>query len=131
LEEEKATLEGMAESHGELLMEITRETGLDRMGEEEDDEEEEEDVDDEGDDTAPPAATPPPPAPPAATPKEIDEEGPLVVVPKQEAPMPHEVVPADAEPVMTQLCLYHPLRLEDNFDDLDDDTSKYHSDMDE
>jgi hypothetical protein len=131
LEEEKATLEGMAESHGELLMEITRETGLDRMGEEEDDEEEEEDADDEGDDAAPPAATPPPPAPPAATPKEIDEEGPLVVVPKQEAPMPHEVVPVDAEPVMTRLCLYHPLRLEDNFDDLDDDTSKYHSDMDE
>jgi hypothetical protein len=33
LEEEKATLEGMVESHDELLMEIARETGLDRMGE--------------------------------------------------------------------------------------------------
>jgi hypothetical protein len=32
LEEEKATLEGMVESHDELLMEITRETGLDRIG---------------------------------------------------------------------------------------------------
>jgi hypothetical protein len=33
LEEEKATLEEMVESHDELLMEIARETGLDRMGE--------------------------------------------------------------------------------------------------
>jgi hypothetical protein len=33
LEEEKATLEGMVESHNELLMEIARETGLDCMGE--------------------------------------------------------------------------------------------------
>jgi DNA repair exonuclease SbcCD ATPase subunit len=32
LEEEKATLEGMVESRDELLMEIARETGLDRMG---------------------------------------------------------------------------------------------------
>jgi hypothetical protein len=32
LEEEKATLEGMVESHDELLMEIARETGLDCMG---------------------------------------------------------------------------------------------------
>jgi hypothetical protein len=39
LEEEKTTLEGMVESRDELLMEIARETGLDRMGE--DDEEEE------------------------------------------------------------------------------------------
>jgi hypothetical protein len=30
----------MVESHDELLMEITRETRLDRMGEDEDDEEE-------------------------------------------------------------------------------------------
>jgi hypothetical protein len=33
LEEEKATLEGMVESRDELLMEIARETRLDRMGE--------------------------------------------------------------------------------------------------
>jgi hypothetical protein len=35
LEEEKATLEGMVESHDERLMETARETGLDRMGEDE------------------------------------------------------------------------------------------------
>jgi hypothetical protein len=61
LEEEKATLEEMVESHDELLIEITREMGLDRMGEEEDEEEEEEDdADNGGDATAPPATTPPP-----------------------------------------------------------------------
>jgi hypothetical protein len=65
LEEEKATLEGMVESHDELLMEIDRETGLDHMGEDEDDEE---DADDGGDGTAPPAAAPPPPVPPATAP---------------------------------------------------------------
>jgi hypothetical protein len=63
LEEEKATLNGMVESRDELLMEITRETGLDRMGEEEDEEEEEEDADDRGDATTPAAAASPPPAP--------------------------------------------------------------------
>jgi hypothetical protein len=40
LEEEKAIIEGMVESRDELLMEITRETGLDRMREDGDDEEE-------------------------------------------------------------------------------------------
>jgi DnaJ-domain-containing protein 1 len=60
LEEEKATLEGMIESHDELLMEITREMELDRMGE---DEHDEEDVDDGGDAAAPLAAAPPPPTP--------------------------------------------------------------------
>jgi DnaJ-domain-containing protein 1 len=68
LEEEKATLEGMVESHDELLMEIAREMGLDRMGEDEE-EEEEEDADDGGDATAPPAAAPPPPAPSATVPE--------------------------------------------------------------
>jgi hypothetical protein len=130
LEEEKATLEGMVESHDELLMEIARETGLDGMGEDEDDEEEEEDANDRGDAIAPPAAAP----------EEIDEEGPVEVIPEEEALVPHEVVLADAEPVMPQLCLYHalmrdyeenPLRLEDDFDDLDDDPSKDHSDMNE
>jgi peptidoglycan hydrolase CwlO-like protein len=66
LEEEKATLEEMVESHDELLMEIAREKGLDRMGE---DEEEEEDVDEGGDAAAPPTAAPPPPAPPTAVPE--------------------------------------------------------------
>jgi hypothetical protein len=31
LKEEKATLKGMVESHNELIMEIARETALDRM----------------------------------------------------------------------------------------------------
>jgi hypothetical protein len=138
LEEEKATLEGMVKSRDELLMEIARETGLDRMGEDEDDEEEEEDANNGGDASAPPAAAPPP-MPPAAAPEEIDKEGPMEVIPEQEAPVPHEVVPIGAEPVMPQLRLYHalmrdyegnPLRLEDDFYDLDDDPSKGHSDMD-
>jgi hypothetical protein len=89
LEEEKATLEGMVESRDELLMEITREMGLDRMGEDEDDEE---DGDNGGDAAAPPAAAPPPLAPPAVMPKEIDEEGPVEAIPEQENPMLHEVV---------------------------------------
>jgi hypothetical protein len=140
LEEEKATLEGMVESHYELLLEITREIGLDHMGEDEDDEEEEENADDGGDAIAPPAATPPPPAPPATAPEEIDKEGPMEVIPEQEAPVSDEVIPADAEPMMPQLHLYHalmrgyeekPLRLEDDFDNLDDDPSKDRSDMDE
>jgi hypothetical protein len=72
-------------------------------------------------------------------PEEIDEEGHVVVIPEQEAPMPHEVVPADAEPEVPQLCLYHALMrdyeenllmLEHDFDDLDDDPSEDHSDMD-
>jgi hypothetical protein len=97
LEEEKATLEGMVKSRDELLMEIARETGLDHMGEDEDDEE---DADDGGDAAAPPTAAPPPPTPPAAAPEEIDKEGLVEVIPEQEAPKPHEVVLADAEPEM-------------------------------
>jgi DnaJ-domain-containing protein 1 len=101
LEEEKATLGEMVESHDELLMEIAREMGLDRMGEDEDEEEEEEeeeeDDDDGGEAAAPPATAQPPLAPPA-TMLEIDEEGPVEAIPEQEAPKPHEVVLADAEP---------------------------------
>jgi hypothetical protein len=63
LEEEKVTLEGMIESHDELLMEIAKETRLDCMGEDVEDEEEDEDADDGGDAAAPPAIAPPPPAP--------------------------------------------------------------------
>jgi hypothetical protein len=140
LEEEKATLEGMVESRDELLMEIARETGQDRMAEDEDDEDEEEDANDGGDAATPPAATPPPPAPPTATPEEINEEGHVEVIPEQEVMMPHEVIPANVKPKMPQLQLYHalmrdyeenPLRLEDDFDDLDDDPSEDHSNMDE
>jgi hypothetical protein len=79
LEEEKATLEGMVESCDELLIETSRETGLDHMSEDEDDEE---DGDDEGDAAAPPTAAPPPPAPPATMPEEIDEEGPVEAIPE-------------------------------------------------
>jgi hypothetical protein len=140
LEEVKATLEGMVESRNELLMEITREMELDHMGEDEDDEEEEEDADDGGDAAAPPTTAPPPPVPPTAAPEEIDEEGPVEVIHEQEAPVPHEVVLADVELMMPQLHLYHalmrdyegnPLRLEDDFDDLDDDPSEDRSNMDE
>jgi DnaJ-domain-containing protein 1 len=138
LEEEKATLEEMVESHDEMLMEIARETGLDRMGE--DDEEEEEDADDGGDAAAPPAATPPPPAPPAAVPEEINEEGPMKAISEQEVLMPHKVVMVEAEPEIPQLRLYralmrdyeeNPLRMEDDFDDLDDYPSGGHFDVDE
>jgi hypothetical protein len=106
------------------------------MGEDEDEEEEEEDADDGGDaDDRGDAA-----APLAVMPEEIDEEGPLEVIPNQEALMPHEVILADVEPEMPELRLFHalmrdyeenPLRLKDEFDDLDDDLSEEHLDMDE
>jgi hypothetical protein len=109
LEEEKATLEEMVESRDELLTEIARETGLDRTGEDEDEEEEEEDDDDGEDAATPPAATLPPPALPATVPEEIDEEGPVEVIPEQEALMLHEAVLADVETEVPQLRLYHAL----------------------
>jgi hypothetical protein len=71
--------------------------------------------------------------------EETDKEGPVEVIPEQEAPIPHEVIPVDVEPMMPQLRLYHalmrdyeenPLRLEDDFDDLDDNPSEDHSNMD-
>jgi hypothetical protein len=138
--EEKATLEEMVESHDEMLMMIAREMVLDHMGEDEDEEVDGEDADDGGDAAAPPADAPPPPATPAAVPEEINEEGPMEAILEHEAPMPHEFVLADAEPEVPQLCLYHALlrdyeenllRLEDNFDDLDDDSNDGRSDMDE
>jgi hypothetical protein len=100
LKEEKATLEGMVESHDELLMEIARETGLGRMGEDDKVEEEEEDADDGEDVATPPATAPAPPVPLAATPEEIDDEGPMEMIPEQEAPVTHEVIVADNEPEM-------------------------------
>jgi hypothetical protein len=71
LKEEKATLEGMVESHDELITKIAREIGLHRMGEDAEDEDEDEDGNNGGDVAAPLA-----PAPPAATPEEIIKEGP-------------------------------------------------------
>jgi hypothetical protein len=127
----------MVECRDELLMEIAREMGLDLMGEDED---YEEDANDGGDATTPPAIAPPPPTPPAVMPEEIDKEGHVEAIPEQEASMSHEVILVDAEPEMPQLRLYHalmkdyeenPLRLEDDFDDLDDDPSEDHSNMDE
>jgi hypothetical protein len=99
----------MVESRDELLMEIVRETGLDHMGEDAEDEEEDEDADDGEDAAAPSIAAPPPPAPPTAAPEEIDDEGPVDMIPEQEAPMAHEVILADAEPEMLQSHLYHAL----------------------
>jgi hypothetical protein len=52
----------------------------------------------------------------------------------------HEAILADVEPEMPQLCRYHalmrdygenPLKMEDGFDDLDDDPNEGRSDMDE
>jgi hypothetical protein len=76
----------------------------------------------------------------AVIPEEIDEEGPMEAIPEQEALMPHEVILAFAEPEMLQLRLYHalmrdyeehPLRMEDDFVDLDDDPNEGCSDVDE
>jgi vacuolar-type H+-ATPase subunit I/STV1 len=76
LKEEKTTLEGMIQSHDELIMEMAEEYGLNRMGE--NDEEEDEDDDDEGNTVAPLASAP------AAVPAEIvKEEAPVETVPKQ------------------------------------------------
>jgi hypothetical protein len=89
LREEKATLEGMVESHDELIMEITDEIGLNRMGEDANNEEDDEDEDDDngGDTTAPPAVVPPPIPVPVAAPEVIIIEGEDLVemVPEQEA----------------------------------------------
>jgi hypothetical protein len=62
-------------------------------------------------------------------PEEITKEGPMELILEQEVLMPHKVVMAEAEPKIPQLRLYralmrdyeeNPLRLEDDFDDLDD-----------
>jgi hypothetical protein len=100
LEEEKAILEGMAESRDELLMEIARETGPDCMGEEYEDEVEDEDDDDGEDATTPPVATPSTPVPRAIALEEINNEGHVEMVPEQEAPVPREVILIDAKPEM-------------------------------
>jgi hypothetical protein len=58
LEEDKAILEGMVKSPDELITEITKETGLDRVGE--DAEAEDDYDDDEGDAVTPPVVVAPP-----------------------------------------------------------------------
>jgi hypothetical protein len=100
LREEKATLEGMVESHDELIMEIDDEIGLNRMGEDAGNEEEEDDSDkddngDGGDAVAPPAAAPPTfPVTPAAAREVIivEEEDRMQMVHEEEAPEAHEVI---------------------------------------
>jgi hypothetical protein len=68
LREGRTTLEGMIQSHDELILQMAEEYGLNRMGENDDDEDE--NNNDEGNIVAPPA-----PAPvPAAVPEEIVEE---------------------------------------------------------
>jgi hypothetical protein len=140
LEEGKVTLEEMVESRDELLMEIAWEIGVDHILEDDEDEEEDEHVDDGEDDTAPLAATRPPPAPPTAAPEEVDDEGPVDIIPEQEAPMAHEVILVDAKPEMPQPHLYHtlmrdyeesPPRMMEDLDDLHDDPNEGRSDMDE
>jgi hypothetical protein len=64
--EEKTTLEGMIQSRDELILEMAKEYGLNRMGENDDDEDK--DDDNEGNAIAPPAPVP------IAVPEEIVEE---------------------------------------------------------
>jgi hypothetical protein len=68
--------------------------------------------------------------PPATTTEEINDDDPVEMIPEQEAPLPHEVILADAEPKMPQPHLYHTLIM-DELDDLDDDPNEGRSDMDE
>jgi hypothetical protein len=133
LKEENTNLEGMVESHNELIMKITKEIGHDHMGE---DAEAEDDNDDDGGDAAIPLVvmmSSPTPAPLAAViPEEvIEEEDPMEMVPEQEAPVAHEVILADEEPEMPQSHIYCMLmrdyeeslsRTMDDWDDLDDPT---------
>jgi hypothetical protein len=67
------------------------------------------------------------------TTKEIVKEGPVEMVPEQEAPEVHEVILVDVEPEMPQPRLYHalirgyeesPPRMMDDLDDLDEWFSK-------
>jgi hypothetical protein len=137
LKGEKTTLEGMIQSHDELIIEMAKEYGLNNMGENDDDGDED---DDEGNASAPPA-----PTSPAVAPKEIIEEDPMEMVPEQEAPMAHEVILFDAESEPSQPRLFNMImrdyeeslpRMEngprelDDLDDLDDPTEPC-SDMDE
>jgi hypothetical protein len=102
LKEEKTTLQGMIQSHDELIMEMAEEYGLNRMGENDDDEDEDGDDDDEGNLVAPPTPTP------AAVPEEIiEEEASVEMVPEQEAPVAHEVILADVEPEPPQPRLFN------------------------
>jgi Fic family protein len=82
LKEEMSKLEGMIQSHEELIMEMADEYGLNRMGENDDDEDDEEDDDNGGGDTtAPPTVVPPP----VATPHDVAPK--VIIVEEEENPM--------------------------------------------
>jgi predicted nuclease with TOPRIM domain len=70
LREERTTLEGMIQSHDELIVEMAEEYGLNHIGENDDDEDE--NNDDEGNAIAPPA-----PAPATVLEEIIEEEDPV------------------------------------------------------
>jgi hypothetical protein len=86
MREEKAKLEEMVESHNELIMEFVDKFGYNCSDEDADDED-----DDDGGDVA---------APPAVAPEVIivNEEDPVEMVPKKEAPEVHDVILIDVEP---------------------------------
>jgi hypothetical protein len=127
LKEENTKLEGMVECRDEVITEIAKEIGLDRMGE--DAEAEDDNDNDRGDVATPPVVVVPPATP---VPKEIVmEEDPVEMVPEQGDHVTHEVILADAEPEMLQPRLYRtlmrdyeesPSRMMDDLDDLDDPT---------
>jgi chromosome segregation ATPase len=102
LKEEKAKLEGMIQSHDDLIMEMADEHGLNHMGENDEDDVEEDDDDDGGDAATPPATAPSPiPMSPATALKVIiieEEENPMEMVPKQEIPEELEIIASEAEP---------------------------------
>jgi hypothetical protein len=101
MKEEKTTLEGIIQSHDELIMEMAEECGLNRMGENDDneDDDDDDDDDDEGNVVAPLAPAP------AAVPEEIV---------KEEAPV--ENGPQELDDL-------------DDLGDLDDDPNEGRSDM--
>jgi hypothetical protein len=98
LKEEKTTLEGMIQSLDEMIMEMDKEYGLNRIGENDDDE----DDDDEGN-----TVTPTTHAPAAMSEEIVKEEALMEMVPEQEAPVVHEVILADAEPELPQSRLFN------------------------
>jgi hypothetical protein len=128
----------MIHSSNRLIMEMTKEYGLNRMRENDD---EDEDNNDEGNIVAPSAPTP------HAAPLEeiVEEEAPMEMVPEKEAPVAHEVILVDVEPEPPQPRLFNmimgdyeqsPLRMVNGLhelDDLDDldDSAEACSDMDE
>jgi hypothetical protein len=71
LKVEKTTLEGMIQSHDELIMEMAKEYGLNHMGENDN---EDEDDDGEGNAVAPPA-----PMPTTVTKEIVEEEAPKLM----------------------------------------------------